>query len=150
MILNWRELMPINLLMTLCFARSFGFGLQTILSLKKMILRSKSVSRLMFGIIFSHGFFCYRAIGILKYSDLLKIEDILPLFPDFVHIDDFKDELCNALEHYNQHIEDLKADMDDATRSSESIRQDIRDLNKRSVFDAAAFQLCLTRFDASL
>jgi hypothetical protein len=72
-----------------------------------------------------------RAIGILKYSDALKIEDILPLFPDFVHIDDFKEELCSALEHYNQHIEELKAEMDDATKSSESIRQDINDLKKR-------------------
>jgi len=26
----------------------------------------------------------------LKQSDLLKIEDILPFFPDFVLIDDFK------------------------------------------------------------
>ncbi|KAJ3416468.1 hypothetical protein HDV05_001626 [Chytridiales sp. JEL 0842] len=72
-----------------------------------------------------------EAISILKMTDLLKIEDILPLFPDFVHIDDFKEELFNALESYNQHIEDLKSEMDDATRSSESIRNDIRNLRKR-------------------
>ena len=39
------------------------------------------------------------AIKILKDSDdLLKIEDILPLFPDFTTIDDFKTEICDALE----------------------------------------------------
>ncbi|KAJ3307693.1 Vacuolar protein sorting-associated protein 18 like protein, partial [Gonapodya sp. JEL0774] len=31
---------------------------------------------------------------IKKSSDLLKLADILPFFPDFVLIDDFKDEIC--------------------------------------------------------
>lgn len=39
---------------------------------------------------------------------LLKIEDILPFFPDFVHIDEFKDAICSSLEEYNRQIEDLK------------------------------------------
>ncbi|KAJ3158697.1 hypothetical protein HDU86_002662 [Geranomyces michiganensis] len=64
-------------------------------------------------------------------SDLLKIEDILPFFPDFILIDDFKDEICAALEDYNDHIEELKAEMDEATNSAESIRLDIRDLRNR-------------------
>ncbi|KAJ3144566.1 hypothetical protein HDU89_008178 [Geranomyces variabilis] len=64
-------------------------------------------------------------------SDLLKIEDILPFFPDFILIDDFKDEICSALEDYNDHIEELKAEMDEATNSAESIRLDIRDLRNR-------------------
>jgi hypothetical protein len=34
--------------------------------------------------------FLYSAMEFLKQSDLLKIEDILPFFPDFVLIDDFK------------------------------------------------------------
>ena len=40
------------------------------------------------------------AIEIMKESDCLKIEDILPHFPDFVVIDDFKDDICSALEQY--------------------------------------------------
>ncbi|KAI8823436.1 vacuolar protein sorting protein 18 [Fimicolochytrium jonesii] len=64
-------------------------------------------------------------------ADLLKIEDILPFFPDFVLIDDFKEEICVALENYNEHIEELKAEMDEATKSAESIRLDIRDLRNR-------------------
>jgi len=31
-----------------------------------------------------------KAMNVLKDCDLLKIEDILPFFPDFVLIDDFK------------------------------------------------------------
>ncbi len=38
------------------------------------------------------------AIEIMKESDCLKIEDLLPHFPDFVVIDDFKDDICSALE----------------------------------------------------
>lgn len=50
-----------------------------------------------------------RAMEFLKYSrDLLKIEDILPFFPDFVLIDDFKEAICSSLEEYNDHIEQLK------------------------------------------
>ncbi len=41
------------------------------------------------------------AIEIMKESDCLKIEDILPHFPDFVVIDDFKEDICSALEEYN-------------------------------------------------
>ena len=41
-----------------------------------------------------------RAIALLKECELLKIEDVLPLFPDFVLIDDFKEEICASLEEY--------------------------------------------------
>ncbi|KAI7860888.1 Pep3/Vps18/deep orange family-domain-containing protein [Circinella umbellata] len=71
------------------------------------------------------------AMEFLQQSDLLKIEDILPFFPDFVLIDDFKDEICQALEDYNIHIEELKTEMDEATKSADSIRLDIRELKSR-------------------
>lgn len=69
----------------------------------------------------------------LESTDLLKIEDILPFFPDFVVIDDFKDEICAALEGYSAHIEKLKEDMDDATRSADAIKSDIVNLRDRFV-----------------
>ncbi|KAF8953441.1 hypothetical protein CPC16_003759 [Podila verticillata] len=71
------------------------------------------------------------AMEFLSNSDLLKIEDILPFFPDFVLIDDFKEEICQALEEYNIHIDELKADMDEATKSAENIRIDVRELRSR-------------------
>ncbi|KAJ3023908.1 UNVERIFIED_CONTAM: hypothetical protein HDU68_008416, partial [Siphonaria sp. JEL0065] len=74
-----------------------------------------------------------QAIDFLKQCDLLRIEDILPFFPDFVLIDDFKADLCQALEEYNDHIEQLKEDMDEATRSAENIRKDIQNLKNRNV-----------------
>ncbi|KAG9067424.1 hypothetical protein KI688_012207 [Linnemannia hyalina] len=71
------------------------------------------------------------AMEFLSNSDLLKIEDILPFFPDFVLIDDFKEEICKALEEYNVHIDELKTDMDEATKSAENIRIDVRELRSR-------------------
>ncbi|CAG8471874.1 10031_t:CDS:10 [Dentiscutata erythropus] len=64
------------------------------------------------------------AMDYLQHCELLKIEDILPFFPDF-------NEICSALEEYNTHIEDLKSEMDEATKSAESIRLDIRELRSR-------------------
>lgn len=64
---------------------------------------------------------------------MLKIEDILPFFPDFVVIDDFKEEIANALEGYSKQIDVLKSDMDEATRTAESIKQDIAALKDRFV-----------------
>ncbi|KAL6612789.1 Pep3/Vps18/deep orange family-domain-containing protein [Neocallimastix sp. 'constans'] len=74
------------------------------------------------------------ALQLLKSCELLKISDILPFFPDFVLIEDFKDEICETLEEYNVHIDELKKEMDEATKSAEDIRFDIRELkNKHTI-----------------
>jgi vacuolar protein sorting-associated protein 18 len=75
----------------------------------------------------------YRAIQFLENADLLKIEDILPFFPDFVVIDDFKEEIAHALEGYSAQIETLKGEMDEATRTAEAIKQDIAALKNRFI-----------------
>ena len=77
----------------------------------------------------------------LENTDLLKIEDILPFFPDFVVIDDFKEEIAHALEGYSSQIESLKNEMDDATRTAESIKQDIVALRNRFITIDSA-ELC--------
>jgi hypothetical protein len=74
-----------------------------------------------------------RAMRFLENTGLLKIEDILPFFPDFVVIDDFKEEIAHALEGYSAHIEVLKNEMDEATRTAESIKQDIAALKNRFI-----------------
>lgn len=69
----------------------------------------------------------------LENADLLKIEDILPFFPDFVVIDDFKEEIAHALEGYSAQIDTLKAEMDEATQTADSIKQDIAALKNRFI-----------------
>lgn len=60
--------------------------------------------------------------GPRQECDLLKIEDILPFFPDFVVIDSFKREICVSLEEYNGKIEGLRKEMEDYTLSSEAVQ----------------------------
>ncbi|KAK4691694.1 vacuolar protein sorting-associated protein 18, partial [Lecanoromycetidae sp. Uapishka_2] len=71
------------------------------------------------------------AIDFLKRCDLLRIEDLIPFFPDFVVIDDFKDEICTALESYSRSIASLEQEMDASAATAESIKSDIKQLDRR-------------------
>jgi hypothetical protein len=46
-------------------------------------------------------------------------------------IDDFKDEICNALEEYSRHIDTLKQEMDSGQHTAEQIRAEIAALDNR-------------------
>lgn len=71
------------------------------------------------------------AIDFLKRCDLLKIEDLIPFFPDFVVIDDFKEEICGALEDYSRNIDNLKKEMDESSQTATNIKIDIAALDHR-------------------
>ena len=49
-----------------------------------------------------------KALEFLKDS-VLKIDDLLPLFPEDAKVEDMKQHLCSCLDQYNQKILDLKA-----------------------------------------
>lgn len=86
-----------------------------------------------------------RAMQFLENADLLKIEDILPFFPDFVVIDDFKEDIAYALEGYSAKIDTLKAEMDEATKTAEAIKQDIAALKNRFITIDTNEQCCRCR-----
>ncbi|KAJ9151869.1 Pep3/Vps18/deep orange family-domain-containing protein [Pleurostoma richardsiae] len=71
------------------------------------------------------------AIEFLKRCDLLRIEDLIPFFPDFVVIDDFKEEICAALEDYSRNIDGLRREMDESAQTAANIRVDIAALDRR-------------------
>lgn len=71
------------------------------------------------------------ALAFLKRCPLLKIEDLIPFFPDFVVIDEFKDEICSALESYSLSIDRLKEEMDSSASTASNIKSEIRELEKR-------------------
>lgn len=71
------------------------------------------------------------AIDFIKRCELLKIEDLIPFFPDFVVIDDFKEEICTALEDYSRNIEGLKKEMDESSQTATNIKIDIAALDHR-------------------
>lgn len=71
------------------------------------------------------------AMEFLKRCELLKIEDLIPFFPNFVVIDDFKEEICAALEDYSKHIDSLKQEMDVSAHTAEQIKAEIEALDMR-------------------
>ncbi|BCS20163.1 vacuolar protein sorting protein DigA [Aspergillus puulaauensis] len=71
------------------------------------------------------------AIEFLRRCELLRIEDLIPFFPDFVVIDDFKDEICTALEDYSRHIDALRQEMDNSAQTARQIRSEIVALDTR-------------------
>ncbi|CAF5217230.1 unnamed protein product, partial [Rotaria magnacalcarata] len=80
-----------------------------------------------------------------KGSNQLKIEDILPLFPDFETIDQFKKPIIKSLENYNDRLTVLRTEMNDASKSIDDIRDDLAKYRTRCVatIDSnAACSLC--------
>ncbi|KAI4499403.1 hypothetical protein M0802_005663 [Mischocyttarus mexicanus] len=75
-----------------------------------------------------------QVMEFLQQCDLVRIEDILPFFSDFVTIDHFKDAICKSLRDYNRHIQDLKEEMEEATKAAEVIRKDIQTFRTRCTF----------------
>lgn len=75
-----------------------------------------------------------KTMEFLQQCDLIKIEDILPFFPDFVTIDHFKDAICSSLSEYNKHIDTLKDEMDEATDSAQEIRAEIQAFRNKYTF----------------
>lgn len=74
-----------------------------------------------------------QAVEFLREADgLLKLEDILPFFPDFVTIDNFKDAICDSLERYNRNIEELRREMAEATLIADAVRRDLKLLSART------------------
>lgn len=71
------------------------------------------------------------AMDFLKRCELLRIEDLIPFFPDFVVIDDFKEEICAALEEYSRQIDTLKREMDESANTAQHIKDDIKALDQR-------------------
>ncbi|KAJ8667382.1 hypothetical protein QAD02_009044 [Eretmocerus hayati] len=75
-----------------------------------------------------------QAMEFLQQCELVRIEDILPFFSDFVTIDHFKEAICNSLQEYNRHIQDLKEEMQESTKAAEIIRKDIQAFRTRCTF----------------
>lgn len=70
---------------------------------------------------------------LIKSCELLKLEDILPFFPNFDKIDNFKRDICASLDDYNLHISALNREMKASTDAAAVIRHDIAELRNRAV-----------------
>lgn len=72
-----------------------------------------------------------NASELLGRCELLKIEDLLPLFPDFTVIDHFKNEIISSMEVYSTSINQLNKEMDESVDMAENIRGEIQRFEKR-------------------
>jgi hypothetical protein len=66
-------------------------------------------------------------------NDTIAIEDVLPYFPDFVTIDQFKDAIRGSLAAYTDKIQSLKENIDQAASSAQLIRADIQQIRQKSI-----------------
>ncbi|KAL1495659.1 hypothetical protein AB1Y20_016525 [Prymnesium parvum] len=64
---------------------------------------------------------------------LLQLEDLLPLFPDFTIIDDFKEPVCSSLASYAERMKELRAEMDDAVSACAELRTEIEKVEGRQI-----------------
>ena len=86
-----------------------------------------------------------KAMSFLEQNchGLVKIEDILPFFPDFVTIDHFKGAICDSLQEYSEHIQTLKDEMEEAYSTAEKIREDMQNQKKKYAFVRATDKCCM-------
>jgi hypothetical protein len=78
-------------------------------------------------------------------SDVLSIEDVLPFLPDLAQIDQFKDEICEALTSYSSKIEDYLKEMNECDQTCSALREEIRRLNDYSTMMKGDARCALTR-----
>ncbi|XGW10958.1 hypothetical protein V3C99_012449 [Haemonchus contortus] len=72
------------------------------------------------------------SLALLKESgDVISIQDILPFFPDFTEIKDFKEPLCECLKEHSVKIQELQQAMKDATLMAQEIREKTERLRDR-------------------
>ncbi|CAJ0932013.1 unnamed protein product, partial [Mesorhabditis belari] len=91
-----------------------------------------------------------EAIGLLKESqDVIKIQDILPFFPQFVKIEHFKEPLCECLREHSTKIQELQRNMKEATQIATDIRDRCVKLDKRTTVIRAG-EVCTSCFRSLL
>ncbi|TPP63016.1 Vacuolar protein sorting-associated protein 18 protein [Fasciola gigantica] len=72
-----------------------------------------------------------EATQLLRESSLLKLEDILPCFHEFVTIDEFKDAICSSLDSYHERIENVRRETKFIMKSMNALRKQLNGLRCR-------------------
>ncbi|KAG7660398.1 PEP3 [[Candida] subhashii] len=63
-------------------------------------------------------------------NNVLGLKDLLPLFPETIMINNFKDEIVNSLNQYNNKINQLSMEMKESLTISSKLKQQVRDSTK--------------------
>ncbi|KAK6462731.1 Pep3/Vps18/deep orange family-domain-containing protein [Scheffersomyces coipomensis] len=62
-------------------------------------------------------------------SGVIGLKDLLPLFPESIMINNFKDEIVKSLNEYNNKINHLSLEMNESLTISHNLKQQIKDAN---------------------
>ena len=73
-----------------------------------------------------------KALDIMSESKILKIEDVLPYITNTITIDDFKPKVSKCINEYEINIKQLKEDINDFNKVSETIKDDIKKYRQQS------------------
>ena len=68
-----------------------------------------------------------------EQTPILKIEDILPFFKDFVTINDFKDRIVDSLEAYDKKIDKLNMQIAEYGKAADKVHEDMDALRSRNL-----------------
>ena len=74
-----------------------------------------------------------EALKIMRESKILKIEDVLPHITDTIKIEEFKKQISNCINDYEDNIKKLKEDISDYNKTAENIKNDIIKIKKKSM-----------------
>ena len=75
-----------------------------------------------------------EALGFLKETNgALRVEDILPLLPDFTIIDDVKDLVLQSLTEHRAEIEKLRQGLEELTAFTQEVQDDIEDMEQKTI-----------------
>ncbi len=85
------------------------------------------------------------ALEIMRESDILKIEDVLPHLMDNIKIEVFKEEITSCISIYENDIQNLKKDIVSYNKTAENIKFDIFNVKKKSFgirYDECICEIC--------
>ena len=72
-------------------------------------------------------------LNIMKESQILKIEDVLPCIMDNIKIKEFKTQISDCINVYEKSIKNLKEDIENYNDTAELIKNDIYNIKKKSM-----------------
>ena len=74
--------------------------------------------------------------------DVLSIEDVLPFLPDFAQIDQFKEEICDALQSYSYKIDHYLKEMTECVSSCDTLQEELHSLKTTGTTRTSADARC--------
>ena len=68
-----------------------------------------------------------------KAKEVLRIDDLLPFFPENTKVETLKDKLCDSLRSYNERIRNLKGELSDQSKNAEDLREKNRKFKNKFI-----------------